>query len=217
MKSWVFAAVMLLFINPASAAILEYRGIITSMTGQTGDSALYGLAEVGDIVTGVFSYDPTGVTDTNSWDAVGNYTFNEFNSSLTLTILDVSDGGTVLYEYNGHLDHITTNNNWEYLPNPSLFPVIDSFVPVGILDTGSMIYLRYQNRDTNLDLITSDALPDFPLLFEDYNTTTGAINLPSGVGQIGLDLTGLTVVPLPPSLLFLLSGTILLAIGKRRS
>jgi hypothetical protein len=201
MRILVFVSLFFIFISSASADNLKYSGVITDLSGNAHNSALYGLAEVGDIIEGFFSYNPAGVTDSNSWDVIGKYYFNETNSSITLIIRDSSNNGAALYEYSGRLSYILTENNWEYAG----YPVIDAFSPVGLLDNGSEVFLRYQNRDTNLDLITSDELPKMPLPFKDYNYTTGSITIPNTIGQVDFSITGLEPMNVVPPLFLLLS------------
>ena len=200
----------------AFATSITYSGVITELTGSVASSTLFGLAETGDTIVGNFSYNPMGVADAYpADDTVGSYNFNASNSSFSLTLLDSSNSNSVLYQYFGRIAYILTQNNWIYTPNPSLYPTIDAFTPVGLLDNGSLVYLRYQNRDTNLDLISTDALPTHPLSFDSFNYHTGSISPPSGyTGQISFDLTSLSALPSPPTPALLVIG--LLFIHFRR-
>ncbi len=210
-------AVFITLVSNVNATTMTYEGVVTYLSGNTTTSSLYGLLEEGDLIEGSFSYDSSASIDTNDWDAVGNYRFNDSNSYVDIRIYDVSEGSALLYEYSGYLTKIHTSDNWEYKPAPTRYPVIDAFSPKGILDTGSEIYLRYQNRDTDLDYITSDDLPETPLDFEYFNYATGSLTLPSDIGQVDFDITGLVEVPLPPLCALFAIGIIALPLGRRRS
>ncbi|MEL0584427.1 MAG: hypothetical protein AAES65_06040 [Candidatus Thiodiazotropha sp. (ex. Lucinoma kazani)] len=210
MKHTILLCILLSISSDIFAATMKYTGIVTDYLGS---SSLYELVEAGDTIVGQFSYDPVGVLDAYpNNDMVGAYNFNESNSSFQFTVFDSSNSHAVLYQESGRLAYILAENNWEYTPNPSLYPIIDAFTPVGLLDSGSLVYLRYQNRDTNLDRITTDALPLLPLSFDNYNYHTGSISLPSGhLGSLSFDLTGLTPVPIPPAQILFISAIALLA------
>jgi hypothetical protein len=209
-------AVSMLLTCNAHAGIFEYSGVVGELSGSASVSGLYGLVEVGDIVSGTFSYDVQGISDYIPWDAEGRYTFNETNSSFTLSIFDASEGNSLLYDYSGHLARIITNNNWEYRPDPRRFPTIDAFTPVARLDSGSEVFLRFQNRNTNLDLITTDELPSAPLDFDSYNYKSASITIPFVIGQVEFSPTSLNTVsvPLPPSISLMAIG--LLILGRKR-
>jgi len=215
MKWLLSLSLVFVLVGSTSAATVKYSGIISEITLNAGNSSFFNLVEVGDTVKGNFFYSPNGVTDINDWDAVGQYIFTEFNSSFQLSIFDSSNNGEVLYNYSGRISYILTENNWVYTPNPNLYPTIDAFSPKGLLDNGSEVYLRYQNRNSNLDLITSDELPIEPLSFENYNYTTGSIVIPESLGQIEMDLTELTVIPIPSTLYLLISALLIFAIKKK--
>lgn len=208
----------LLISGTAEAGFIEYAGTVSNLSGSSASHPNYDMVEVGDLITGTFSYDPSDSADSNPWDAVGRYGFDATNSSFSMSIYDVSDNNRLLYEYTGHLRYITTENNWQYAPNPSLFPTIDAYTPVALLENGSEVFLRFQNRDVDLDLISSDALPDVPLDFVDYNYRSASITLPTGnIGQIDFTPTYLAAapieetVPAPSPALLLLFGLIPLA------
>lgn len=217
MKYTILICVLYGISSTTFAATIKYTGFVTDYSVPTGSDDLFGLVEIGDTVEGQFSYDHTSVVDAYpNNDMVGSYNFTESNSSFHLTVFDVSNSNDVLYQYHGRLAYILVENNWVYTPNPSLYPTIDSFTPVGLLDNGSLVYLRYQNRDTNLDLITTDALPSVPLSFDNYNYRTGTISLPTGyVGFVDFGLTGLTPVPIPAAAYLFGSGLLgLIAIAR---
>lgn len=204
-----------------NALVIEYSGVVTDPYGSITSNPLYVNVEAGDIIKGSFSYDSSGVTDINSWDAVGQYLFSNENSNFTLSILDASESNSILYSYSGYISTIVTNNNWQYTPNPSLFPTIDAYKVNGRLDHGAEVGLGFQNRNVNLDLINSDELPSSPLDFGDYNYSFGYINLDGVLGQIDFKPTSLFVsnsvsVSEPTTLPILLVGLVLLVFRSSR-
>ncbi len=196
------------------ATIMTYSGVINNIN--FGQNGAYPLAEVGDVINGTFTY-THGVSDSNSWDAVGEYYFNDQNSNFSFDIYDSSENGKLIYSQTGYLRKILIENNWQYTPNPSLYPTIDAFTPIAVLDNGAEVFLRYQNRDTNLDVIFSDVLPLIPPLFDQFNYTTGSLAPTNTIGQIDFSLTSLTPVPVPPSFIFLITGFIPFFMFKKRA
>jgi len=207
--------IIILVSTNTNATTMSYSGVINNIN--YGQNPAYPLAEVGDIINGTFTYHPQGVSDSNSWDAVGEYYFNDQNSYFTIDIYDSSENGGLIYSQTGYLRKILTENNWQYTPNPSLYPTIDAFTPIALLGNGAEVFLRYQNRNTNLDVITSDELPLIPPLFDQFNYTTGSLAPANTIGQIDFSLTSLTPVPLPPSFVFLITGLISIFSFRRRN
>ena len=208
--------IILLFISSnVYSATIQYTGIITEFSGSTSSSSLAEGVEIGDIVVGRFSYDSSNIADSNDWDAVGWYSFDDQNSDYSLSILDTSSENNLLHHVEGHLSYILIEDNWQYKPNPDRYPTIDAYTPVALLDNGSEVYFRLQNRDTDLDLITSDELPDYPMNFNNYNHVSGSITLYNSIGQIEFTPTSVTVVPILPAFALLLSSLTMLACFRR--
>jgi hypothetical protein len=133
----------------AGTVTMHFTGVVTAK-----DSLVSGELdeiEVGDTLEGYFSYDPATTSDTNSWDVWGTYPFDADSSSFLLTVYDTSADGQMLFDLESYLSKIITENNWTY-PN---YPVIDAFT---LHANDWEAYLYFQNRNTNLEVITSDAL-----------------------------------------------------------
>lgn len=214
----IFGVILLLTVSmSAHGSPVHYTGVISSLPTSSLDGSIFESLELGDQITGSFNYSSLDSTDSKDWDAVGKYSFNSLNSSFSMRALDVSMGNDVIFELNGYISYIVTENNWQYTPNPGLYPTIDAYTPVATLENGSNVYLRLQNRDTNLDLITSDMLPEYPMSIDNYNYLSGSITLPFQVGQIEFTPTSVTPVPLPGSLSLLVGGLgIISFLGRKR-
>jgi hypothetical protein len=199
-----------------NALVIEYSGVITNPYGSITSNSIYANVEAGDIIKGSFSYDSSEVTDINSWDAVGQYLFSAANSSFTFSILDTSNSNIELHSYSGYISLITTQNDWQYSPNPSLFPTTDAYGVTGRFNHGAEVGIGLQNRNINLDLVNTDQLPSSPLELNNYTYSFGYINLDDVPGQIDFMPTALYVsnsvsVSEPTSLSILLLCLALLA------
>lgn len=117
MKCNLVVLLTLLYSINSNALVIEYSGVVTEPYGSITSHPLYDKVEMGDIITGSFSYDPEGVNDINSSDATGQYLFGRTNSLFTLSILDASESNSILYSYSGYISMIVTENNWRYTPN----------------------------------------------------------------------------------------------------
>ena len=202
----------------AHGALVNYTGVVSDLpTGSLAGSVFESL-EVGDLIAGSFNYSSLDSTDSKDWDAVGRYYFNSTNSSFSIRTLDVSMNNDVIFDLEGHISSILIENDWQYTPNPSLYPTIDAYTPIATLENGSEVFIRLQNRDTNIDLINSDMLPEYPMSIDNYNYVSGSITLPFQFGQIEFTPTSVSAVPLPGSLTLLLGGIGMLSLlgGKRR-
>lgn len=204
MKKTLVAAVLSMSSLPALAApvTLQFTATVTSKDS----SAQYGLAPVGigDQISGYFTYDKDLTADTNSWDVVGQYPFSSSNSNYRFGLTS-SNGGQVLFDESGPLTEILVENNWSY---PG-YPTIDAFtVKAGFSKGGEVFtfWLYLQNRNTNLDVITSDQLLSPPPSFDQFNYTKGTLSSSWSPGQVYFDLTSVTPVPLPGSLFLMLGG-----------
>lgn len=213
-----FGIIILLTISTnVQSALVHYTGIISDVPTGLLVGSVFESLETGDLIAGSFNYSSMDSTDSNDWDAVGKYFFNDVNSSFSLRAMDVSMNNDVIFGLNGHISYILTENDWQYTPNPSLYPTIDAYTPVARLENNSEVFFRLQNRNTNLDLITSDILPEFPMSIGNYNHVSGSITLPSQVGQIEFTPTSVSTVPLPGSLTLLIGGLGLMSfLGRRR-
>ncbi len=160
--SFVF---ILISTSSAWCITIEYSGRISGKGSNTAGELdkIY----VGESIQGSFSYDQYDSSDTNGWSVVGNYPFSSTNSSMNLNISNkVSESG--------YIDHIHISDNWSY-PN---YPTIDTFTLIGNFSIGQEtmeIFLRFQNRDSNLNQIISDNLLDVPLDFSAYSLVNGTV------------------------------------------
>lgn len=220
MKKLLLLCIVLFSSANTFATTLKYTGVVTYASAPNAPSSIYDQIDAGDIIEGLFSYNPFGVTDASpNSDMVGSYNFNESNSRFQFSVFDSSNNNAILYQESGRLAYILTENNWQYTPNPSIYPTIDAFTPVGLLDDSALVYLRYQNRDNNLDLITTDELPLSPLAFNNYNYHEGRLSLPHGyLGEVDFNLTSLTPVPAPStgSLMIIALALLLVIISTRK-
>lgn len=172
----------------AGTVTMHFTGVVTAKGSQV--SGQLDEIEVGDAIEGYFSYDPAATSDTNAWDVYGTYPFDAAGSLFSFTVYDASAGGEILFDLEGSLAEIITQNNWTY-PN---YPVIDAFTPHANLANGWEVYLYFQNRDTNLEVITSDTLPVPPPPFDQFNHTQGRIANPTAWGDIDFSTQSLTLV-----------------------
>lgn len=215
MKKILAAAVLFTSPLPVSAAPVTLQ--FTATISSKDSSAQYGLTQVGigDQISGYFTYDKNLTADTNSWDVVGQYPFSSSNSSYRFGLVS-SGSGEILFNESGPLTQIIVENNWTY---PG-FPTIDAFTVQGGFSRGGEIFtfwLYLQNRDTNLDVITSDTLLSPPPSFDQFNYTKGTLSSSWSPGQVYFDLTSVTPVPLPGSLFLMLGGlTFLAGLAKTR-
>jgi len=153
---------------PVFAATLHFGGYVINKGSNIYSSEL-GVLDIGDTISGTIIYDPNS-TDTNSWDVVGEYKFDSSNSSLSLTMNDISDGNSEIFNEVGFLHEINVTNNWSY---PG-YPTIDGFNPNGEFSLHSEIiefYLYFQNRDSGLDIFDTDELPNPLPPYEQFNYT----------------------------------------------
>lgn len=195
------------FVSPeAPAAIVGFTGIIDDKGSLT--SGALDAIDVADVITGWFSYDSGSAVDSNSWEVVGQYSFNSSNSALGVTVYDASNNYSVILDETGFLNMIVITNNWS---SPG-YPTIDGYNPNGAFALNSEtinIYLYFQNRDSGLDIIDSDSLLDRPPPFERLNFTRGMLqNDEYSWYNVSFDITSVQVVPLPSSLTFL-AGSLL--------
>ncbi|MBI3545835.1 MAG: hypothetical protein HY081_04485 [Gammaproteobacteria bacterium] len=204
MKKIVAATVLFIFSLPAWAAPVTLQ--FTARVASKDSSAQYGLTPIaiGDQINGYFTYDSALTADTNTWDVVGQYPFSASNSSYRFQVIS-STGSGILYDESGPLTQIITENNWSY---PG-YPTLDAFTVNGGFSKGGEVFtfwLYLQNRDTNLNVITSDALPSPPPAFDQFNYTKGVLSSSYSLGQVYFDLTSVAPVPLPGSLILMLSA-----------
>lgn len=215
-RSIVIAASLLAAAVPISHAAMaevHFSGVVTSKSSTA--SGVLGTLQVGDRLEGVFSYDTAGAVDTNDWSVVGQYPFTAANSVFSLTVYAGSSATVMRYTATGYLDQILTEDNW----NVAGYPVIDAFTPKGALPNGVGAYLYFQNRDTQLDFITSDALPEASTIdIANYNYTKGTIFSATSIGQVYFDITSTNVsaVPEPSTLCLMVAGLGLVGAAVRR-
>lgn len=212
---------LLLLSSQSFASVIKYSGVITSDSGNIGSNPYFDEVEAGDVVIGEFSYDSHSVSDINDWDAVGQYMFTESNSNFSFSILDSSNNNSVLFSDSGYISMILAEDNWEYTPKPNMYPVIDAYTVTGKLASGAEIIAGFQNRNVDLDLITSDELPAAPMDFESYNYVFGSVQLPRVFGQFNYKPTDLSTVstsqvPEPSSIALFCAGSLFLVYRKRR-
>ncbi len=176
--------------SSAAQSRLYYSGVVTSKDSTT--AGLLNNIQVGDRVDGYLSYDPSGVLDENSGSVFGIYSFTAVNSSFAINVYDKLTGAVLHYSSSGALSQITTSNNWSY---PG-YPTIDAFSPEAALPNGIAVYLYLQNRNTNLDYITSDVLPEpGSISYSNYNHTKGTMASSTSIGQVYFNLTNVTFIP----------------------
>ena len=133
-----------------------------------------------------------------------------------MTVYAGSSTTIVRYTATGYLDQILTENNW----NVAGYPVIDAFAPTGALPDGVGAHLYFQNRDTQLGFITSDALPEGGTIdISNYNYTKGTIFSATSIGQVYFDITNTSVsaVPEPSTLYLIVAGLGLIGAAVRHS
>jgi hypothetical protein len=189
----------------AAPGTVLFSGVVTSKDSTT--SGRLNDIKVGDRIEGSFSYDASAAVDSNSWDVVGQYAFTAANSAFSISAYDSSAGHTVHYAAIGFLESVVTENNWT-APG---YPTIDALTPTGSLLDGFHAVLYLQNRDSNLGLITSDALPQASTIRRsNYNYTKGTLFSDSSIGQVYFDLTSVSAVPEPAAYVQLLAGGLLL-------
>ena len=209
--------IFLALTNVGFSTTIEFKGVITELPWAFATSGQYEGVELGDIIKGSFTYDPNDSFDRNDWDAVGSYYYNNSNSSFSLSFYDVSNNNSLLYEYDGHINKITTFDDWEYTPSPGLYPMTDGMTTNGLLENGSQVYLRLLNYKPNLDLIITDELPSHPLALDQYNQASGSITLYKKTGQFEFIPTHITVVPEPSFYLMLMCSTSLIFFKRKKT
>lgn len=152
--------------------------------------------DIGDTISGTITYDPNS-PDTNSWDVVGEYKFDSSNSSLSLTMHDISDGHSEIFNETGFLNEINVTDNWSY---PG-YPTIDGFNPNGEFSlNGELIdfYIYFQNRNTGLDIFDTDELPNPLPPYDQFNYTRMKLNSRTVIASYVDIATTWSQVVLPP-------------------
>ncbi len=178
----------------SSAATIHFGGYVIHKGSLT--SGELDVLDIGDTISGTITYDPNS-TDTNSSDIVGEYKFDSSNSSLSLTMHDISEGNSEIFNETGFLNEINVTDNWSY---PG-YPTIDGFNPNGEFSLHAEtieFYLYYQNRDSGLDIFDTDKLP-YPLPpYDQFNYTRMKLSSrTAGTSYVDI-LTTWSQIILPP-------------------
>lgn len=167
---------------------MHYSATVTNKDGTT--SGTLDEIEPDDIIEGYFTYDPAETTDVNSGDVTGYYPFTPESSGADLIISSPDSPEEPLFDLEGYLLNILVQNDWTY----GSYPVIDAFSPHALLSNGWEMHLYYQNRNTHLDVITSDELPAPPPAYDQYSYTRGTLISSSSRGQVYFRIDSLTLI-----------------------
>ena len=197
--------------KPAEATLMTIAIEAVVDDVQDPDNYLNGRIQIGDVITGTYTYD-TDTPDSNPSIYIGMYEHHTSPYGIKLTI-----GDFVFQSDPGNIDFLVSvgNAGGPYERDNYL---IRSYNNLGLYDDVPIPinHIMWQLDDESASAVSSDALPVTPPMLDDWESVFGLRISADRMWGIDATVTSVELIPEPATLLLLSFGGTILARTRLR-